>query len=273
MNRTGTLGGQSGNYLELLANAGYFSNSPTQFATLPKYHTPTDTSATLETRARSWLGVNCSYCHQAGGTAPGSFDLRPELSLTQANLIGTHVAVELAADHRALVRGDASASIVRNRAAASGGYTRMPPLATAVMDPDGVQVLTDWINASTARQTYAEWRLAEFGSSSSLMGAPDNDADADGVSNLDEFVTLTDPEDAGSGLKPAVSVSSGNMVVQFPNLQGRLTKILTSTDLTNWSLWNVPNNNGLPANSGTTRTFIAPQDTTRRFFRLSVEEQ
>jgi mono/diheme cytochrome c family protein len=256
-----------------MAQAGYLSNAPTQFHNLPKFAALSDTTQTLETRARSWLAVNCSYCHQAGGTAPGVFDLRPELSLTQANLIGTHVAVELAPTHRALVRGDALASIIRNRSAASGGYTRMPPLATAVIDPEGVQVLTDWINASTARQTYAEWRLAEFGSGSSPAGVPTHDSDGDGISNQDEYLTLTDPEDPASRLAPAVSVSSGNVAVQFPNLQGRLIKVLTSTDLLNWSTWQLPGNNGLPANSGSTRTLIAPLDSERRFFRLDVQEQ
>jgi glucose/arabinose dehydrogenase/mono/diheme cytochrome c family protein len=274
LNRTGTLGGQNGNYLELMANAGYFSNAPTQFHTLPKYHTPTDTSATLETRARSWLAVNCSYCHQAGGTAPGSFDLRPELSLTAANLIDTHVGVELQPNHRALVRGDALASIVRNRAAGYGGYTRMPPLATAVIDPEGVQVLTDWINASAARQTYAEWRLAQFGSSSSPEGTLNFDADGDGVSNYNEFLGQTSPMNAGSVLNPAISVSSGNVALQFPNLQGRRVQVQTTTDFTSWSLWNVPGNDGSPtAPSNPTRQFVVPLDGQRRFFRLSVEEQ
>lgn len=273
LNRTGSLGGSTGNYLELMAQAGYLSNAPTQFHNLPKFASLSDTTQTLETRARSWLAVNCSYCHQAGGTAPGVFDLRPELSLTQANLIGTHVAVELAPTHRALVRGDALASIIRNRSAGSGGYTRMPPLATAVIDPEGVQVLTDWINASAARQTYAEWRLAEFGSGSSPTGLPTHDADGDGISNQYEYLTLTDPEDSASRLAPAVSVSSGNVAVQFPNLPGRLIKVLTSTDLLNWSTWQLPGNDGLPTNGGSTRTLIAPLESERRFFRLDVQEQ
>lgn len=274
LNRTGTFGGSSGNYLELLANAGYLSNAPAQFHTLPKYHTPTDTSATLETRARSWLAVNCSYCHQAGGTAPGSFDLRPELSLNAANLIDTHVGVELQPNHRALVRGDALASIVRNRAAADGGYTRMPPLATAVIDPEGVQVLTDWINASAARQTYTEWRLAQFGSSTSPEGAQSFDADGDGVTNYNEFLGQTSPMNAGSVLNPAISVSSGNVAIQFPNLQGRRVQVQTTTDFTSWSLWNVPGNDGSPsAPANPTRQFVVPLDGQRRFFRLSVDEQ
>ena len=274
LNRTGTLGGSTGNYLQLLANAGYLSSPPTQFHSLPKFATPIDTSHTLETRARSWLAVNCSYCHQAGGTGIGNFDLRPELSLTQSGLIDAHVGNVQASHHRAVVRGDNTASVIWNRLAASGGYTRMPPLATEVVDPDGMQVVMDWINSSGGRQNYTEWRLSQFGSSSTPQGDPAADTDADGVSNYDEFLGMTSPLNGASVLKPGLAASEGNIAIQFPNLQGRLTKVLTSTDLTNWSTWQIPGNDGLPlAPSNLTRYFVAPMDGNRRFFKLDVREQ
>ena len=274
LNRTGTLGGSTGNYLQLLANAGYLSSPPTQFLSLPKYATPIDTSHSLETRARSWLAVNCSYCHQSGGTGVGNFDLRPELSLTQSGMIDALVGNVQASDHRAVVRGFADKSVIWNRLSASGGYTRMPPLATAVVDPEGVQVVMDWINSSGGRQNYTEWRLAQFGSSSSPPGDPAADADGDGVSNYSEFLGLTSPTNGASVLKPEIAVSSGNIAIQFPNLQGRLVKVLTSTDLANWSTWQIPGNDGLPlAPSNLTRYFVAPMDGNRRFFKLDVKEQ
>jgi uncharacterized repeat protein (TIGR03806 family) len=273
LNRTGTLGGQSGNYLELLANAGYFSNAPTQFNTLPKYHTPADTSATLETRARSWLAVNCSYCHQAGGTGIGAFDMRPELTLTQSSMIDAHVGNVQAGDHKALVRGFNDKSVIWNRLAAAGGYTRMPPLATAVIDPDGTQVVMDWINSMASRQTYAEWRLAQFGSSSSPEGAQNFDADGDGVTNYNEFLGQTQPLSGNSILRPLFSTGTTNLSIEFPNLPGRRTWVETSTNLSNWSLWNVPGNNGTPNATGGTRTFTAPVDGPMRYFRLKVEEE
>lgn len=273
LNRTGTLGGQTGNYLELMANAGYFSNAPTQFHTLPKYHTPTDTSATLETRARSWLAVNCSYCHQTGGTGIGAFDMRPELSLTQTTMIDAHVGNVQAGDHKALVRGFNDKSVIWNRLSASGGYTRMPPLATAVIDPEGTQVVMDWINSMASRQTYDEWRLAQFGSSSSPAGDPNNDADGDGVTNYNEFLGQTLPLSGNSTLQPLFSTGSTNLSIQFPNLTGRRTWVETSTNLINWSLWDIPGNNGTPAATGPTRTLTAPIDGPMRYFRLRVQEE
>lgn len=274
LNRPGTLGDMSGNYLQLLAGAGYLSNAPTQYHTLPKYAPPSDTTQTLETRARSWLAVNCSYCHQSGGTGIGAFDLRPELSLTQSTMIDAHVGNVQAAHHKALVRGDATASVIWNRLSASGGYTRMPPLATAVVDPDGVQVVQDWIASMTGRQTYAEWRAQQFGNGTSPQGDPGFDADGDGVTNHSEFLGLTSPTLAGPPLQPALSVSSGSIALQFPNLQGRRVQVQTTTDLMGWTLWNVPGNDGLPAApSIPMRQFVVPLDGPRRFFRLSIEEQ
>ena len=41
----------------------------------------------MEARVRSYLAVNCSYCHKTGGTAPSSWDGRPELTLAQTMLV------------------------------------------------------------------------------------------------------------------------------------------------------------------------------------------
>ncbi|MBL9129933.1 MAG: hypothetical protein JNG86_01960, partial [Verrucomicrobiaceae bacterium] len=147
------------------------------------------------------------------------------------------------------------------------------PLGSAVIDPDGTQVVMDWINSMASRQTYAEWRLAQFGSSSSPAGDPSADADGDGISNRDEFLALTQPLSGNSSLQPAVGVGSASMTVEFPNLMGRRSWVETSTNLFDWSLWNVPGNNGDPAATGATRSITAPVDGQMRFFRLKVQEQ
>jgi hypothetical protein len=74
-------------------------------------------------------------------------------------------------------------------------------------------------------------------------------------------------------LQPLFSTGSTNLSIQFPNLTGRRTWVETSTNLTNWSLWDIPGNNGTPAATGPTRTLTAPIDGPMRYFRLKVEEQ
>lgn len=275
INRPGTLGGVSGNFISLLASAGYLSSPPSAatVANLPFYSTPLDTTQTLEGRARSWLAVNCSYCHQAGGTATSYFDLRPELSLSQTNMIDGALYHALQPAHKAIVRGSPNDSVILSHMAESNGYERMPPLGTAELDLDGIQVVTDWINESVNRQTYNEWRIANFGSGTSAEGDPSFDADGDGQSNFAEWLGGTGPLNGHAFFRPAVTTSNGYVTIEFANLAGRLIQVETSIDLVNWIPWNIPGNNGLPLSSGATRSFTAPLDVLQRFFRLQVSEQ
>ena len=47
---------------------------------------------------------------------------------------------------RLVVPGDTQSSIILSRAAATNGYSRMPPIASNVIDQEGVDLLTEWIN-------------------------------------------------------------------------------------------------------------------------------
>jgi hypothetical protein len=201
------------------------------------------------------------------------FDLSPELSLPATSLIDGALFNPQQSQHKAIVRGQPANSAILSRMAASNGYTRMPPLATAEVDNAGIQVVTDWINESVSRQTYDEWRAANFGNTASAQGAPTFDADFDGQNNRFEFLGGTGPLNGGSILRPSISVAGGMVTVQFPNLQGRLVTVFTSTDLASWLPWNVTGNNGLPLPGTGTRIFVAPIDGPKRFFRLEITEQ
>jgi len=272
LNRNGSLGAQSGNFVNLLSSAGYINSLPLNVHLLPHHVLPTDTTQTLETRARSWLAVNCSYCHQSG-TNIASFDLNAHLALSDTHTIDGNVSNALQFDHKAIVRGQPAKSVILNRLSATNGYTRMPPLGTAEVDLSGIQVVTDWINESTNRSSYQEWRIANFGNGASGDGAQGFDADGDGQSNFFEWLGTTSPLHGGAFFQPGIGTGSTTMSVTVPNLPGRLIIVETSTDLLNWGIWNVPSNNGLPAPSGATRTITAPIDGVKRFFRFLIKEQ
>src|SRR5438067_13658268 len=87
MNRMNTMYGYIGNQITLLKYAGYFSNTPDSPNILPRHVRPDETAYSLETRARSFLAVNCSYCHQQGGTGNGIWDGRAHLTLPDTKLI------------------------------------------------------------------------------------------------------------------------------------------------------------------------------------------
>ena len=152
LNLMGTLSGTSDNFLKLLVESGYVSagaSPPPDYATLPKHFKPDDTSVDLEKRARSYLAVNCAYCHYDGNRAvPESWSGDPFFSIEATNLLhgeGIGFAVADPTD-RFVIPGNTSKSMILSLASASNGYSRMPPLATNEIDAEGIALLADWIN-------------------------------------------------------------------------------------------------------------------------------
>ncbi|MES2923210.1 MAG: cadherin domain-containing protein [Verrucomicrobiota bacterium] len=154
-NLDNSISGQSGNLLSLLSNGGYlagFSGSP---AALPRHHRPNETSVDLEERVRSYIAVNCAYCHQPGGGTPDSWDGRAHLTMEQTGILYGHPASEATpdlTDH--IVRpGDKANSALWNKINARSvingsynGYSQMPPLATNVFDTEGIALIGEWID-------------------------------------------------------------------------------------------------------------------------------
>jgi len=190
LNLDGSLSGGSGNFIQQLKEAGYLSSPtglPTDYASLPKYHTPDDTSVDLEERVRSYLAVNCSYCHYEGGTvAPNTWSGEPHLTIEETNLLhgeGEGFAVVDPTD-RFVIPGNTTKSMILSLASASNGYGRMPPLATDIVDSEGVALLTDWINnyanaMPTLDATAGPYTVAENTPAVSVVGSGPQVSDPD----------------------------------------------------------------------------------------------
>lgn len=155
LNLTQTIAGQSGNLLELLSSAGYLAGFPGNATSMPRHFRPEESAANLEARVRSYLAVNCSYCHQAGGNAPPSWDGRAHLAMADTGILyGANVGEGAPDPTDHLIRpGDRDHSAIWNRINAReaingshNGYTQMPPLATNAFDPDGIALLGAWID-------------------------------------------------------------------------------------------------------------------------------
>ncbi len=62
--------------------------SPESSNLLPRHLRPAETQYPLEARVRSYLAVNCGYCHAGvSGTAPTAWDGRHEITLDQTGLV------------------------------------------------------------------------------------------------------------------------------------------------------------------------------------------
>lgn len=137
------LAGQSGNYLELLESAGYLGTLPSGAASLPAHVDIHDPNANLEARVRAYLDVNCAYCHE-----DSSFNLRASVPLELTGLL--HIPDGGQITHpdpavRRVLPGNPALSSVLQRTAGAPLFNRMPPLASNVIDAEGVALLTDWI--------------------------------------------------------------------------------------------------------------------------------
>jgi len=118
----------------------------------PKFADPHGTQGSIETRARSYLHVNCSVCHRfnSGGTVPSFMNI--DAALKEAKLIDFKpVQGDLGlADARVIARGDPSRSVLLYRMATAGGG-HMPYLGGRLVDDRGLIVMRDWIASMGAR--------------------------------------------------------------------------------------------------------------------------
>ncbi len=155
LNRDGGMGGSVGNFVELLAGAGYLEGLVDDPSVMPKHVRPEDTTAGMEERVRSYLAVNCAYCHQPGGSGPPSWDGRPGTPLALSGILHADLVSE--AFHNPNdstgVPGHPERSAILSRIKAREaigdgkfeGYSQMPPLASNVVDPAGVALLEEWL--------------------------------------------------------------------------------------------------------------------------------
>src|SRR5262249_49532622 len=105
-----------------------------------------DLSGSLEDRARSYLDVNCAYCHRPNGTV-ASFDARYDVPLARQNLINGQVLIDEGLDKaKVIAPNDIWRSVALLRVSTLEGL-KMPPLAHETIDRQGVILLQAWIQS------------------------------------------------------------------------------------------------------------------------------
>ncbi|QJE97020.1 hypothetical protein HHL09_14905 [Luteolibacter luteus] len=271
LNRQQEINGFTGNMLRLLDQGGFFETSPGSPLILPRHVGPEEEGYTLEAKLRSYLAVNCSYCHRPGGGAPPSWDARAGLTLAETRLVDG-LAVRDGGDpsKRLVVKGDASRSILLHRLAGTGGFSPMPPLGSSQINETALEMASEWISSAlSARASYEDWRLLQFGSSPS--GQTELDPDGDGVPNSDEFLWGSSPHDAASRPRLVLSRSENQTNLSFDLPADRVFRILSSDDLAAWQPWEIPGNDQAGRSAGR-MTLGAPGGGNRQFFRVEIRE-
>ncbi|MBA4388309.1 MAG: hypothetical protein C0404_10035 [Verrucomicrobia bacterium] len=119
------------------------------------------------------------------------------------------------------------------------------------------------------------WETACFGSTSATNGAPNHDADGDGMNNAAEYVAGTNPRDAASALRvSSMSCDAGGVTgfsISFNTVTGRLYSALYCCNLVggSWGILapsNVPGTGGQVQITDTNKPAIG-------FYRLAVKFQ
>ncbi|MDH3218728.1 MAG: PQQ-dependent sugar dehydrogenase [Gammaproteobacteria bacterium] len=140
--------GRIANQLETIDHVLMFTSPlPAPAQTLPALASPDDNGAGIDARARAYLHTNCAQCHRPGGPTPASMDLRYSTTLAATN---TCDAIPLLGDlglndARLIAPGDAGRSLLVARALRRDSHG-MPPLGSSLIDNDGIDLLTGWIN-------------------------------------------------------------------------------------------------------------------------------
>lgn len=289
LNRNGTadqhcVAGLSTNQIQALDDAGYLTSAPQDTQTLPAHVPLDDTTKSIESRFRSYIAVNCVQCHQSGGPTSANWDANPILKLQDTDLVngnpnnnGGNIL------NKILTPGSEALSVLLHRLDPDGvhhtfgevgSFDRMPNIGSNVLDETGIQLTKDFIAALSSRQFYNDWRLSEFGSDTSPQGEMSVDANNDGETNYFEFLTGQGAF-ANTNWSDEFSIESGMLRFDVDRIANRRMEIHASTDLTNWTLWDVPDSLQQPATSGSeTLMYQLPTfpGTDKFFFRWNIIE-
>ncbi len=134
-----------GNQLDALAGTGYLNAKP-DASQITSMASIDDNSATIESRARSYLHANCSGCHRPAGPA-SQIDFRIQTSLADTmacDQVPASGGLSIS-DARIIAPGDSGRSVLITRMQSLDTNVRMPPLATQQVDIQAVDIMSQWI--------------------------------------------------------------------------------------------------------------------------------
>jgi len=135
---------------------------PTALAELPRLVNPSDPAADLKDRARSYLHVNCAFCHRKWGGGNAEFKLVYTLDDEEMQLLNANPAQGTfqLSNARLVTPGDAYRSVLFYRMAKLGSG-RMPRAGSQIVDTHGLHLIHDWIQRLPASSEPTPAQAAE----------------------------------------------------------------------------------------------------------------
>jgi len=142
--------GAIANQLEHWIELGVLTNAPPK-AQWPQSAVAYDASSgTLEQRARAWLDVSCSHCHNPRGAARTSgLDLSLSATPAALGICKPPVATGRGSAGRQfdIVPGKPDESIIMARLESTEPEVKMPELGRTLVDEQGVKLIREWISS------------------------------------------------------------------------------------------------------------------------------
>jgi glucose/arabinose dehydrogenase/mono/diheme cytochrome c family protein len=263
------------NQIDALNRAGYFTTAVSNSHTLRALAPASDTAQSLETRVRSYLAANCAHCHTPGGTGLGYWDARIATPTSAAGLLHGHLRDPQGdSANRVIAPGSLSHSILLDRVTRTGAG-RMPPLASSVLNQEGIDLLSAWIlGEATNALSYAQWQTRFFPTAPPVEAAAEADPDGDAALNYLEYLVNTHPLDAADPWSIQAGVVGGRFQLRFLRVANRGFEVQYTTDLANPQAWrplDTPSNR--PYFSATTEPVIVEDALgagTARYYRVRV---
>jgi uncharacterized repeat protein (TIGR03806 family) len=237
LNRDVYYGGVTNNQIAALNQAGYFSSNITGIHTLRALAAATNTAWSLEYRVRSYLAANCAQCHQPGGPIVGVFwDARITTPTAAAEIINGPLVFPPPNDvnRRVIVPGSPDHSMMFFNVSNS----KMPPLATTVVNSEAVNLLGEWITNGLANyQSFADWQLIFFDLIDLPAAAPDADPDNDGAVNELEYLVGGNPLVGDDAWKISIQPKASAVQIRFRRLANRAFEIQWTSNLQDAQSW------------------------------------
>ena len=148
LNHAFQYGGGAENQLARWAEAGMLTGVP-EPGEAPSVPDWLDEAATLDSRARAWLDINCAHCHRREGPASNSglFLTWNEKDQTAYGINKRPVAAGRGSGglHFDILPGAPDESILLYRIESTEPGVMMPELGRSLTDPRAVALLRDWI--------------------------------------------------------------------------------------------------------------------------------
>jgi mono/diheme cytochrome c family protein len=140
--------GVTANQIDTLDHIGMFDALVVRLAPLTDYIRDTS-SANLQGRARSYLHANCAICHRPDGPF-SAIDLRFGVTLATMNVcnIDPTLGDQAVVGAKRVFPAMPTKSVLLLRMQALDAQSgRMPPVATSVLDTNGIATISAWINS------------------------------------------------------------------------------------------------------------------------------